>query len=194
MGVRALDKRRAVFLDRDGTIIRQVELLTRISKVKILPGAARAIRELNSLGFLIIVASNQPVVARGLISPRGIERMNRVLEERLLRFGARIDKFYFCPHHPKATLKKYRVRCGCRKPGAGMIRRGMKEHRISPRGSFMVGDGVIDVVAGKRAKLMTILVKSGPGHSRLDKMYNVKPDFVAKNLPGAVRIIKRHAK
>jgi len=194
MGISKVGRRRAVFLDRDGTIIRQVELLTRISKVKILPGAAQAIRVMNKLGFLVIVVSNQPVVARGLITSAGIERMNQVLARRLLRQGARIDAFYFCQHHPKATLKEYRVRCSCRKPGAGMIRKSARDHNIDVRRSFIVGDGVIDVVAGKRVKLTTILVKSGPGHSRLDKKYNMKPDFVAKNLLAAANIIKKHAK
>jgi histidinol-phosphate phosphatase family protein len=194
MGVRPVKKRRAVFLDRDGVIIRQVELLTEISKVKILPGAPQAIRALNKLGFLILVVSNQPVIARGLITPRGIERMNEVIAKRLLRLGARINAFYFCPHHPKATLKKYRMRCGCRKPGAGMIRRGMRDYNVGRKGSFMAGDGMMDIVAGKRAGLKTILVKTGPGHKRIDAMYDEKPDFVAKNLVVAVRIIKQNAK
>lgn len=194
MGISKVSRRRAVFLDRDGTIIRQVELLTRDSKMKVLPGAAQAIRVFNKLGFLVIVVSNQPVVARGLITPAGIERMNRILARRLLRQSARIDAFYFCPHHPKATLKRYRTRCGCRKPGAGMIRTGAKDHKINLRKSFMIGDGIIDVVAGKRAGLTTILVKTGPGHSRLDRLYNVKPDFIAKNLSAAANIIKKHAR
>lgn len=194
MGISTVGRRRAVFLDRDGTIVRQVELLTWDSKMRILSGAAQAIRVFNRLGFLVIVVSNQPVVARGLITSAGIRRMNQVLARRLLQRGAQIDAFYFCPHHPKATLKEYRMRCSCRKPGAGMIRQGVRDHSIDLRKSFMVGDSVIDVVAGKRAKLTTILVKSGPGHSRLDKLYNVKADFVVKNLSAAANIIKKHAK
>jgi len=182
--------RKAAFLDRDGTIIRQVELLVDLKKVKLLPGAAQAIKALNEMGFLVVVVTNQPVVARGLITQAGIRRMNRFIARQLLSRGARIDAFYFCPHHPHATLKRYRRRCSCRKPGAGMIRKAMRRYGIRARQSFMVGDGIIDVVAGKRAGVKTILVKSGPGHRRLDTLYDAKPDFISKDLFGAVRVIR----
>ena len=183
--------RRAVFLDRDGTLIRQVELMHSVAELHLLPGAARAIAELNRLGFLVIVVTNQPVVARGLIGPKEVDAIHAVLIHRLRGKNAKIDGIYFCPHHPEATLSEYRLRCSCRKPEPGMILRGLKDFKIDPKKSFMVGDALIDVVSGKKAGLKTILVKTGPGHARLDEQYkNVKPDFMAKNLQQAVQFIK----
>jgi len=181
--------KKAVFIDRDGVIIRQVDFLMDVKNVRLISGAADAIRYFNRAGYLVIVHSNQPVIARGLITEEGMAAMNRAIGERLAKRGATVDAWYICPHHPKATLKKYRMRCGCRKPGAGMLRRAARDHGIDLKRSWTVGDGVIDIVAGKRAGTKTILVKSGPGHARLDKLYDAKPDFTVKNLRAAARII-----
>jgi histidinol-phosphate phosphatase family protein len=181
---------KAVFLDRDGTIIKQIELMHSIDELRLLPGAARAINSLNQSGFLVIIVTNQPVVARGIIGPKEVDSIHAVLIERLNGKGAKIDGVYFCPHHPEATMPKYRLRCRCRKPEPGMILKGLKKLNINPKKSFMVGDALIDVVAGKKAGLKTILVKTGPGHARLDEKYkNVKPDFTVKNLTKAVKQI-----
>jgi D-glycero-D-manno-heptose 1,7-bisphosphate phosphatase len=187
-----MTKRKAVFLDRDGTIIKFEDLITKPSQLKLLPGAARAVKKFNDLGFLVIVVTNQPVVARGLIEPAGIEVLHEILEKRLERAGARVNAWYFCPHHPEATLKKYRMACSCRKPKPGMFKKAMKRFNIDSRKSYSIGDGIIDIVAGKRAGLKTILVKTGPGHSRLDGIYRdkIKSDFKAKNLGEAVKIVK----
>jgi len=147
--------KRGVFLDRDGVIIRQVDLLTNLAKVKILPGAAEAIRRLNRLGFPVIVITNQPVIARGLIPEEGIAKMNQAIGKRLARSGARVDAWYVCPHHPKATLSQYRKRCGCRKPGAKMLRDGARDLKLDLKRSWMVGDSLIDIVAGKRAGFLS---------------------------------------
>lgn len=182
--------RKAVFLDRDGTIIKQVELMHSVEELKLLPGAAQAIGALNKLGFLVVIVTNQPVVARGIIAPKEIDNIHAVLIERLDSKGAKIDAVYFCPHHPEATLPKFRLRCRCRKPEPGMILKGLKKLNINPKKSFMVGDALIDVVAGKKAGLKTILVKTGPGHARLDEKYKeTKPDFTVKNLLQMVEVI-----
>lgn len=182
--------RKAVFLDRDGTIIKQVELMHSVEELYLLPGAARAIGALNNLGFLVVIVTNQPVVARGIIGPKEVDQIHAVLIERLNGKGAKIDAVYFCPHHPEATMPKYRLRCRCRKPGPGMILKGLKKLNINPKKSFMVGDALIDVVSGKKAGLKTILVKTGPGHARLDEKYkHIKPDFTVKNLMQAVKEI-----
>ncbi len=182
--------RKAVFLDRDGTIIKQVELMHSVEELHLLPGAAKAIGALNKLGFLVVVVTNQPVVARGIISPEEIDNIHAVLIERLGGKGAKIDEVYFCPHHPEATMPEYRLRCRCRKPEPGMILQGLKKLNINPKKSFMVGDALIDVVAGKKAGLKTILVKSGPGHARLDEKYkDIKPDFTVKNLLQVAKVI-----
>lgn len=181
--------RKAVFLDRDGTIIKHEELMASVDKLRLLPGAARAINAFNRLGFLVVIVTNQPVVARGIIGPKEIDEIHAVLIERLRGKGAHVDCVYFCPHHPEATMPKYRLRCRCRKPEPGMILKGLKKLNINPKKSFMVGDSLIDIVSGKKAGLKTILVKTGPGH-RLDEKYkDVKPDFTVKNLMQAAKAI-----
>jgi mannose-1-phosphate guanylyltransferase / phosphomannomutase len=182
--------KRAVFLDRDGTIIKQIELLHKVSDVKLLPQAARAIRDLNHLGYLTVIVTNQPVIARGISTPKEVDKIHAVLIGRLKRGGAKIDAVYFCPHHPEATLKKYRMRCKCRKPEIGMILSAAKKYGIDLKKSFMVGDSTRDTQAGNRAKLKTILVKTGHGGKDVWQ-FKSKPDFVVKNLSGAVKIIKK---
>lgn len=185
---------RAIFLDRDGTVVKHVELLSKVSQLRLLPRVGQAMRRINSLGFITVVETNQPVVARGIISPEEVEAIHLVLRRRLKRCGAVIDAFYFCPHHPEATKKKYRRRCRCRKPNPGMILRAARELNLDLRQSFMIGDALIDVVAGQRAGLRTILVKSGPGHIRLDRLYkSTTPEFTCQNLSEAVSVLENNA-
>ena len=182
-----MKKFKAVFLDRDGTINKEVDNLCDVRDLRILPGVAGAIKKLNNLGFLTIIITNQPVVSRGWLTEKEINEIHAVLIKRLGKRGAKIDAVYFCPHHPDAQVKKYRLHCKCRKPNIGMIQKAVKRFKIDMRKSFMVGDSTRDILAGKRAKLTTILVKTG--YKGKDGKYNVKPDFLAKNLNGAVRII-----
>ncbi len=179
---------KAVFLDRDGTINREVGNLRRIRDLRILPGVARAIKQLNDLGFLTIVITNQPVVSRGWVTEREVDEIHAVIARRIGKHGAKLDAVYFCPHHPDAQVKKYKLHCACRKPNVGMIKDAMKKFKIDMRKSFMIGDTTRDILTGKRAKLTTILVKTG--YKGMDGKYNMKPDFVAKNLTDAVKIIK----
>ncbi len=180
----------AVFLDRDGTIIKQVELLHRATDVKLLPGAAKAVKAMNKLGYLTVIVTNQPVVARGISTPKEVDQIHALLIGRLGKSGAKIDAVYYCPHHSEATLKKYRLRCKCRKPEIGMILDAAKKYGIDLKKSFMVGDSTRDTQAGNRAKLRTILVKTGHGGKDVWQ-FKSKPDFVVKNLSEAIRIIKR---
>lgn len=185
-------KAKAIFLDRDGTIIRQVELLIDSKKVRILSGVPEAIRAFGKLGFLVVTISNQPVIARGIITEAGVRAMDAMIRERLKKKGAVIHASYFCPHHPNATLKKYRTVCDCRKPAPGMLVKAMRDFNIDPKKSFMIGDAMIDVVAGQAAGLKSIRVGTGPGHSRLDAEYaDTVPDYIAKDLGGVARWIKK---
>ncbi len=186
-----MKKNKAIFLDRDGTIIKDVEFLIKPEQFKILPGVAKAVAEFNCLGFLVIVITNQPVVSWGVIDPKGIENLHRILIDKFAKKGAKIDAFYFCPHHPASKIPEWGINCRCRKPKAGMILRAIKDFNIDRKKSFMIGDALIDVLAGQRAGLKTIQVKTGPGHPRLDKIYkDTKPDFVVRNLKEAVKRIK----
>jgi len=188
----SVKKTKAVFLDRDGVINREIGILSSVRQLKILPSAAKAIAALNRAGFLVVINTNQPVIARGLLSGPELDAIHAVMVRRLARHGAKIDAIYYCPHHPEADVKKYRVRCRCRKPNVGLIMRAVREHGIALNKSFLVGDRTVDILAGKNAHIRTILVKTGFGGK--DGKFNVIPDFVAKDLAGAVTIIKRHAK
>jgi D,D-heptose 1,7-bisphosphate phosphatase len=182
---------RAVFLDRDGTLNKEVDVLRDLRQLRVLQGVPAAIRVLNKLGYLVVVVTNQPVIARGWLTPKGVEEIHDVLRARLKRRGAHINAVYYCPHHPSANLKKYRAVCKCRKPATGMIDQAIKDLKITRRGSFMIGDATSDMLAGKKAKLTAILVKTG--YAGKDGKYKIKPDFTAKDLQAAVKIIKRNA-
>lgn len=184
--------KKAVFLDRDGTINREVDNLRDLSQLHLLPGAARAIARLNKLGYLVIVVTNQPVVARGLITEKELDEIHAVLIDRFKKKGSHIDAVYYCPHHPEANLKKYRLQCRCRKPNIGLIKTAVEKFGVDTKKSFMIGDSTRDVLAGERAGLRTILVKTG--YAGKDGKYKIQPDFFVKNLSKAVEIIKKYAK
>ena len=183
----------AIFLDRDGTIIEQVELLHKPSQVRLFKDSAAAIKLFNELGYLTIVVTNQPVVARGLIGPKEVDHIHAVLIERLAKKGAKIHAVYFCPHHPKANMKKYRMECRCRKPNVGMIIEAAKKLNLDLKKSFMIGDATPDVLAGNRAKMKVILVRTGHGGKDVWQ-YESKPDFVVKNMAQAARVVARETK
>ena len=185
--------RKAVFLDRDGTLIEHVELMRRIEDIRFFPEAEQAVKKLNELGFLVVVITNQPVVARGLIDEKGIDEIHAVLVSELDKKGAKIDAVYFCPHHPEATLESYRVKCECRKPEPGMIIKAIKDHGIDPDQSYVIGDSMSDIEAGKRAGIKTILIKTGPGHATDKNYQELKPDFIAHSLTETVEIIKHNS-
>ncbi|NPU85481.1 MAG: HAD family hydrolase [Syntrophaceae bacterium] len=155
--------RRAVFLDRDGTINEEVGYLDRIEKLRILPGAAEAIAMLNRGGLKVVVVTNQSGIARGFFTEAFVEETHRHLRDLLRGQGARIDAFYFCPHHPTEGLGPYRLDCPCRKPKPGLILRAATEMGIALEDSFMVGDMPKDVEAGTRAGARGILVRTGYG-------------------------------
>jgi histidinol-phosphate phosphatase family protein len=182
-------KRPAVFMDRDGTIIRQVELLHKVSQVRLFPDAVAAIKKFNDLGYLVVIITNQPVIARGIIGPKEVDRIHAVLIDRLAKKGAKIDAVYFCPHHPKANVKKYRMECRCRKPNIGMITDAVKDMNIDLKKSFFIGDSTRDILAANRAKVKMILLKTGHGGKDVWQ-FKSKPDFVVKNLASAAQIVK----
>jgi D-glycero-D-manno-heptose 1,7-bisphosphate phosphatase len=177
----------AVFLDRDGTIIYQVELLHDAKQLRLLPHTAEAIRLFNEASLSVIVVTNQPVVARGISSPDDVSNIHRLLSKRLARHSAHIDAFYLCPHHPNATIEQYRQICECRKPNPGMILRAAADHNLDIRNSVMIGDTTQDVLAGHRAGVSTILVNTGHG-GRDPWQYDSPPDFKAPSLLAAAHL------
>lgn len=151
-----------MLLDRDGVLIEDVHLLVDASRIRILPTVVEALDRLHRAGLVLVVVSNQPVVARGLLDEAGVEALQREVERRLVDAGApRLDGFFYCPHHPNATLPAYRRDCDCRKPRPGMLLRAAAEHGLELGASFMVGDRLTDVAAGRAAGVRTVQVLSG---------------------------------
>jgi histidinol-phosphate phosphatase family protein len=183
--------RSAVFLDRDGTINREVTHLKSPDQVDLLPGTAAAIRRLNRSGTLAVVVTNQPVVARGDVSLEGLGRIHARLESLLGAGGAFLDGLYFCPHHPDkgfpGEVSTLKGRCNCRKPEPGLIDKACSDLGIGRQDSWMVGDATSDVEAGRRAGVRTILLRSG--HGGTDAKHAVRPDYTAPDLVDAIEWI-----
>ncbi|MFM8273156.1 MAG: D-glycero-alpha-D-manno-heptose-1,7-bisphosphate 7-phosphatase [Gemmata sp.] len=154
--------RDAVFLDRDGTLIEDVHYLARPDQVRLIPGAAAAVRALNDAGALVVVVTNQAGVARGLFPESRVAEVHRRLSELLAQHGAKVDAFYHCPHHPEG-LGGYRVACACRKPEPGMLLAAARDLDIDLARSWMVGDKPCDAGAGRAAGCRTLLVRTGHG-------------------------------
>jgi len=148
-------KQRAVFLDRDGTINRYVGFLTRPDQFELLPGVAEAIRKINQSGFLCVVVSNQPVIARGDCSFEELQTIHDKMETLLGQQGAFVDAIYYCPHHPDSGFdgerREYKRQCDCRKPKPGLLLQAAREWNIDLSDSYMIGDSLRDVEAGRAA-------------------------------------------
>ena len=167
----AVEKRRrdrpqkAIFLDRDGTINVYKGFLYARDEMELIPGAAKAIRTFRSLGYLVIVVTNQPVVARGQCSIRELQRIHNRMEQLLGADGAYVDDIYFCPHHPDSGFpgedKQYKIHCDCRKPAPGMIMKAKETYNIDLHRSYMVGDSVIDVETAVNAGCTPVFLRSG---------------------------------
>ena len=159
------NKQKAVFLDRDGTINRYVGFLRKIDDFSLLPGAAEAIRRINESGYLAIVVTNQPVIARGEVTERELEQIHNKMETLLGAEGAYLDAVYYCPHHPDkgydGEIPELKIQCGCRKPEPGMLLAAAEKYNIDLRQSYMVGDSESDVQCGIRAGCRSVKLGAG---------------------------------
>ncbi len=147
--------RPAIFLDRDGTISKEVNLLNTPGQLELIEGAAEAVRQINASGYLAIVVTNQPVIARNLCSVDELEFINAKLETLLGQKQAYLNAIYYCPHHPDAGYpeerKEYKIKCNCRKPAPGMLLQAAEDWNVDLENSYMIGDGDRDVEAGRNA-------------------------------------------
>ncbi len=180
----------AIFLDRDGTIVEEVNYLSRIEDMVLIEGAARALRSLKEEGFFLVVVTNQAGVARGYFDARTVMELNAELNRWLEKEGAQIDAFYYCPHHPD-----FGAPCDCRKPSPGMVELAAREHSIDLENSWVVGDKLSDVGAGARAGCKTALVLTGYGKKELLRCEEkgLRPDIVADSLAQFAQKIKMSA-
>lgn len=163
-GKNLTNKQRAVFLDRDGTINKYVGFLRNIDEFELLDGVAEAIKKINASGYLAIVVTNQPVIARGEVSFEELQEIHNKMETLLGEQGAYVDAIYFCPHHPHkgyaGERPELKIDCECRKPKPGMLIQAAKDFNIDLKNSWMIGDGENDILAGKNAGCHTTLIQS----------------------------------
>ena len=182
--------RAAVFLDRDGTICEEVGYLNHVSRFRMFPFVAEALRRLNEAGYLVIVVSNQSGVARGYFPESLVQQVNEEMMQQLSKAGATVEAVYYCPHASSEN-------CPCRKPKTGMLERAVREHCINLQSSFVVGDRYGDVQLAHNAHARGILVRTGYGEGELAwhaEKWPAPPDFVANDLRQAVDWILRQAK
>ena len=154
---------RAVFIDRDGTLIEEAGYLDRLDRLAFFPFTVDAVRQLNRAGLAVIVVTNQSGIARGIVAEHAVAEAHAFIAERLAAGGARVDAFYYCPHHPQGIVDRLRMSCECRKPRPGMLLRAATDLNIDLSRSFSVGDRWHDIEAGRAAGTRTVLVRTGYG-------------------------------
>lgn len=181
-------RRRAVFVDRDGTLNVEVNYLHRIEDLVLVPGAIEAIRALNQADYLVLVVTNQAGIARGYYDEAAMHRLHDHLAGVLAGAGARLDGIYFCPHHPD-----FGDACDCRKPAPGMLHQAAAEHDLDLRQCWMVGDSAGDIGAGRAVGCRTLLVRTGYGAQTEGTLAEAdrarRPDAVVGDIRAAVRVI-----
>lgn len=179
---------RAIFLDKDGTLVKDVPYNVDPEQIVLTPGALDGLQALQSAGFRLIVISNQSGVARGYFEEEDLLPVRARLQELLGQAGVQLDGFYYCPHHVEGTVPAYSVSCFCRKPSPGLIFRAAREHQVELERSWFVGDILNDVEAGHRAGCRTVLIDNGnetewvPGPLR-------EPDETVSDLRSAAEAI-----
>jgi histidinol-phosphate phosphatase family protein len=182
---------RAVFLDRDGTLNREVDGVRSPDQLELLPGVADAIHRLNHHGWRAVVVSNQPVIAKGFCAESDVQAIHNKLETLLGREHAFVDRIYYCPHHPEKGFAGERVElkidCECRKPKPGMLLQAARELNIDLAQSWLIGDTTTDVQTARNAGLKSILVRTG--HAGKDAKYAARPDYSFDTLGEAVDFI-----
>lgn len=177
---------RAVFIDRDGTLIEEAGYLNSLERLVFFPFTVDAVRQLNRADFTIVVITNQAGIARGIVTEEFLAAAHAHMSERFAAAGARIDGYYHCPHHPDGIVESLRVRCECRKPQPGLLRRAAADLDIDLVRSYTIGDRWHDLEAGRAAGTATVLVRTGYGAAEEWTPRDGAPaDAVADNLAAA---------
>ncbi len=154
-------RRPALFVDKDGTLVDNVPYNVDPARIRFASGAIEALQRLHARGYVVIVVSNQAGVAFGRFQERALGAVEEALRKRLASADVMLTAMYWCPHHPDGTVARYRVQCSCRKPLPGMLHRAAQEHELDLESSWMVGDILDDVEAGRRARCRTVLLDNG---------------------------------
>ena len=161
-----MPRHRAAFVDRDGTLIREVGYLSRMDQLELLPRVGEAILILQSRGLKVVMVTNQSAVARGFINEQDLHEIHHEIKMRLAKSGASLDGIYFCPHHPTEGRAPYRVTCECRKPKPGLVQRACLELGIDAIGSYVVGDQMSDIMLAERVGAKGLLIDTDPQGAR----------------------------
>jgi histidinol-phosphate phosphatase family protein len=181
---------RAIFLDKDGTLVEDVPYNVDCARIRLRPTVVEGLRLLRDACYRLIVVSNQSGVARGFFPEAALAPVTRHLTGLLADTGVSLDAFYYCPHHPEGAVPAYAVPCACRKPAPGLLRRAAAEGAIDLSASWMVGDQPADVEAGRRAGCRTVLIHDDP--NALERMpVECRPDAIAVGLREAAGMILR---
>ncbi|MCX5779131.1 MAG: HAD family hydrolase [Elusimicrobia bacterium] len=180
-------KNKAVFVDRDGTLIHERHYLSRVKDIRLFSCAVPALKKLRDAGFKIIMVTNQSGIGRGYLTEKKLLQIHVHLNKLLSAAGVPLDGVYYCPHHPD-------VACGCRKPKLGMVEQARKRFSIDLKRSFTIGDHAADVKLGQAMGGGAIFVLTGHGREEYPKLTakGAKPDHVAKNILAAARYITAH--
>ena len=183
--------RPAIFMDRDGTLVRDADLLHKVEDLELFPFSTSTIKKVNDSDFLAILVTNQPVVARNLCDITTIEVIHGKLETLLGKEGAFLNDILFCPHHPDRGYPEenpiFKIECNCRKPKTGLVEQAVMEYNIDIGLSWFIGDTTTDIQTGINAGMQTILVRTGKGGK--DGKFHCAPDFVFDNLESAIDFI-----
>ncbi len=171
------EKEKAIFLDRDGVVNKEVGYLSSPKNFEFIEGSIEALKILKRKGFLLIVITNQAGIARGYFPEKTLERIHDKMIKRLKQNGVELDDIYYCPHHPDFSGP-----CDCRKPNPRMILKAVLKHNIDLTSSYMVGDTLNDVQTGKNAKCKKVLVLTGYGKEEQNEIGQIIPDMIFKNL------------
>jgi len=184
-----IPNKRAVFLDKDGTLIRDVPYNADPNKIELLTGVADGLRLLSLQGFSFFVITNQAGVAKGYFREEALRDVEHKLQQLLGQNGIALTGFYYCPHHPEGTVQAYTKRCHCRKPLPGLLIEAALTHGISLRDSWMVGDILDDVEAGNRAGCKTVLVDELRRERQKEHNGYRNPSFIADSFSEAASLI-----
>jgi D-glycero-D-manno-heptose 1,7-bisphosphate phosphatase len=184
--------KRAVFLDRDGTVSEEVGYVNHVGRFRLIPRAAQGIRRINESDYLAVLVTNQAGVARGYFKESLVIAVHERLEELLAENGAHLDGIYYCPHHPTAGEPPYRQDCDCRKPKPGMVLAAQRDLNIDVAQSFMVGDKHSDITFAQSVGMQGVLVKTGYGLGEIEQWsaeWTEQPDQICEDLLDAVEWI-----
>lgn len=185
---------KAIFLDKDGTVIKDVPYNVNPDLITLMPGAVEGLKQLQANGYLLIMVTNQAGVARGYFTEAELPAVEERLQQLLGEHGVRLDGFYYSPNHPDGTVKPYNVACNFRKPMPGMLLQAAEEHEVDLKQSWMIGDILHDVEAGNRAGCRSILIDNGGETEWLKNNEYREPQFTCADLHEAAGYILKVTK